>query len=154
MPLRLAHFVLASLLLFAQMASPVMQLCQEEDGSVSMEFAGVDCGAKNPAFDSCENANLDSTPADNHPCDLMHEDDCPCLDFGLALVLNVNKDWSPAALDLPSALPVELPNACLSSWEGTPTDLVPANGQLSSPWLEHADVLAKNHAAHAVVMRV
>ena len=154
MLLRITHLLLASLLLFAQLATPVIQLCLEEDGSVSVELASRDCRPSSYEQDeeSCKLALLPSESKAAHSCDLVHEESCPCSDYGVSLVVSGNRDWSPVTFDLPAALPLECPLPCLNFEEGTPANLVPANGLVSLAWLEHADVLARHHAAHAVVM--
>ena len=131
-----------------------MQFCLEEDGNMSVELAGRDCRPSTYELDDegCKLALLPSKSGAAHDCAIAHEESCPCSDYGLSLMVSGSKDWSPIALDLPSVRPMELPLPCLIFEEGTPANLVPSNGQLSLAWLEHADVLARHHAAHAVVM--
>ncbi|MFK5957062.1 MAG: hypothetical protein QM477_11525 [Planctomycetota bacterium] len=152
--MRLTHLVLASLLLIAQLASPVMQLCLEEDGRVSVELASRDCRPSTQEQDDegCKLALLRSDSASSHACEFAHEESCPCSDYGVSLVVSGSRDWISITFDLPTEPLLGLPIPSHLLVEGTPAHLVPANGQLSLAWLEHADVLAKHHAAHAVVM--
>jgi len=153
-PLRFTHIVLASLLLFAQMATPVMQLCLEENGSLSVELANQTWRTSIQTHDDevCYQPPLRSGAAAAEECKQLHEEDCPCSDYGLSFVVRGSKDWGPVTFDLPAVLTLELPQLCFFCKESTPANLVPVNGRLSLAWLEHGDVLAKHHGAHAVVM--
>lgn len=150
----LPALALAALLLIAQLASTAMQLCLEEDGSVNIELAGRDCGPYVSAPESPEATAGNFFDQAAPPTSLQSSEEvCPCLDFGLALVLRGSNDLNPVGKDLQHLYPTDLPIAMVPSPELALTGLAPAIGWQASSWLEQQDLLAWRHAAHAVVMR-
>jgi len=140
---RLAHLILANLVLFAQFISPMMQICHEENGEVCVELLS-------------ECSDLISTEAaatfHHEPPAILINSPCLCSDIGIGAVLSNQQSKQPTAPKLKTLFRAELPNACELSELLTRSKFTPFLGAESPPWLEHGDVLAKHHSAHAVVM--
>mgnify|MGYP006935314701 CR=1 FL=1 len=158
---RLPLLLLASLLLFGQLASTALQLCLEEDGSVNVEFTLLDCGMVEmhggPQAHSQKSCHGEETPA---PCGTdgdMSEYVDLCLDFDFnlnqrqaqsisdCLASTLAQNWTLLTADFQSSSH----SASLAwsfeekDWRGSPTHR----------WLEREDMLAILHTAQPVVIR-
>jgi hypothetical protein len=158
---RLPLLLLASLLLFGQLASAALQLCLEEDGSVNVEITLLDCGMVEMhgghQAHSQKPCHEEEKPA---PCGTdggvsEYVDLCLDFDFNLnqrqaqsisdCLASTLQQHWVPLAAGFYSSTP------CASlawsyeddDWRGPPTHR----------WLEREDLLAILHTAQPVVMR-
>jgi len=131
------------LLLFGQLASSALQLCLEEDGSLVVELAASNCGEKH-AEHSPESSSFGDGGSD------------PCLDSRFCL--NLHQASSRGFDVTPLLVKVTAPNdhgltttaaQCMGyGWNFW----IDHRGALTSPWLEHQDLLAKLHDLHSVVM--
>ena len=152
---RLPLLLLASLLLFWQLASSALQLCLEEDGSVTVELTLLDCGTVEAPkvlektvgpCSSLQFAQLESSFVDL------------CLDFSFSL--NLRKATSARASIASISFRVEefypLGIASISAPSETAIMRLYATdscGMPAPPWLEHGEMLAKIHGRETVVMR-
>lgn len=158
---RLPLLLLASLLLFGQLATAALQLCLEEDGNVVVEITLLDCGmvevhgGHDPhRQDSCHD---DEQPA---PCGTdggMSEYVDLCLDFDFnlnqrqapsisdCLASTLAQQWIPYAADFQAGIHTITP-----AWSHDEYDL---RGSPTQRWLERQDLLAILHTAQPVVMR-
>lgn len=152
---RLPLLLLASLLLFGQLVSSALQLCLENDGSVTVELTLLDCGTVEVSKASQASQNCDSG-AQSGLLESAFAD--LCLDFCFSLNLRKASSARDSLASFSARVqdfqPLGVTSICTASKPTNPrgygTDL---RGTPVQPWLEHGELLAKIHAREPVVLR-
>ena len=158
---RLPLLLLASLLLFGQLASSAMQLCLEEDGSVNIEITLLDCGMveihgghQAHSQKSCDEAE-EAPQCENNGAMSEYVDLCLDFDFNLTqrqaqsisdcMASALAQRWTPLAADFQS-----ISQSPSLAWSFEEKD---SRGSPTHRWLEREDMLAILHTAQSVVIR-
>lgn len=157
---RLPLLLLASLLLFGQLASAALQLCLEEDGNVNVEFTLLDCGTVE-MHGGHQTHSQQPCPEEEEPAPcgtdgamFDYVDLCLDFDFNLnqrqaqsisdCLASTLTRHWTPLTAYFPCSMESAKPawSHEVYDWRGSPTHR----------WLEREDLLAILHTAQPVVM--